>query len=776
MASSSVSRSLSPADESYLPPIPHTATEDWTPNGGDEDDEFYDEDDDADYEDEVDVDVDMDPDDVMFRALIDAEARGILDDDDDVGDLLARSRRSGRNRDEDDEDDEGGESFGVLMRELIDSENRAEDEDEEETGQTVRSATTSETRAAARSESDGNTPSNSSSMLRFLTALRQSAASGQVPTGIIDRIRVIVSNAASTGAPINLNTIFGSPADYNEDEDDDFEGTDEDDVDVYYSEADDPDITSNSFGQKTEPNKEGLKLRFGGEFGGVGRLKECSRSKEGLGGLVWGRERSMGKVHKTTFGKECIPNTAGTVVANLTEAPYCGQYSANSEFFYTATRDFKLTLYSATTPSITTGPFVRPPPPPISSRFSRRPMTHRGTYDDDRDEGIRGRSGESSLKILKRFQGTHVGWTITDADLGANDEWMIYSSMSPVVQMFRPLDSDTQIESLDFSSSTNSRSRAANSYVRIWSVRFSADGKEIFAGASGEYQGDGKIVVYDIEAKKPTMNVHAHQDDVNSVCWADKGSKHLLCSSGDDGYVKVWDRRSLSSGKPSGVFVGHTEGITSVSAKGDGRYIISNGKDQTLKLWDLRSMAPASVCDNVPDAASKYGTGWDYRRGAYPKPRFQSAPGDCSIMTYRGHSVVQTLIRCHFSPENTTGQQYIYSGSTDGRIHIWNLDGRVAQVLDRFQSSPLVDGTKNEYYADPSRADSEWNGNSFRGNRSTSRCVRDVSWHPYKPEMMSSAWDEKFGGTVAKHEWKGYGKHGMTIEDVVQRELEETSF
>ena len=39
-------------------------------------------------------------------------------------------------------------------------------------------------------------------------------------------------------------------------------------------------------------------------------------------------------------------------------------------------------------------------------------------------------------------------------------------------------------------------------------------------------------------------------------------------------------------------------------------------------------------------------------------------------MTYRGHSVLRTLIRCHFSPAETTGSQYIYSGSADGKIHV----------------------------------------------------------------------------------------------------------
>lgn len=38
------------------------------------------------------------------------------------------------------------------------------------------------------------------------------------------------------------------------------------------------------------------------------------------------------------------------------------------------------------------------------------------------------------------------------------------------------------------------------------------------------------------------------------------------------------------------MFLGHTEGLTYIDSKGDGRYVISNGKDQTCKLWDLRKM------------------------------------------------------------------------------------------------------------------------------------------------------------------------------------------
>lgn len=36
--------------------------------------------------------------------------------------------------------------------------------------------------------------------------------------------------------------------------------------------------------------------------------------------------------------------------------------------------------------------------------------------------------------------------------------------------------------------------------------------------------------------------------------------------------------------------MGHTDGMTHLDPKGDGRYLISNCKDQTIKLWDMRNM------------------------------------------------------------------------------------------------------------------------------------------------------------------------------------------
>ena len=55
--------------------------------------------------------------------------------------------------------------------------------------------------------------------------------------------------------------------------------------------------------------------------------------------------------------------------------------------------------------------------------------------------------------------------------------------------------------------------------------------------------------------------------------------------------------------------------------------------------------------------------------------------GDSSVMTYTGHTVLQTLIRCHFSPDHTTGQSLIYTGCAAGRVVVYDLlTGEIVKV------------------------------------------------------------------------------------------------
>ncbi|KAL8522852.1 hypothetical protein ACS0TY_012983 [Phlomoides rotata] len=317
-------------------------------------------------------------------------------------------------------------------------------------------------------------------------------------------------------------------------------------------------------------------------------------------------------------------------------------------------------------------------------------------------------------KVQKNIMARSLRWTITDASLSPDRQHLVYASMSPVIHivnaqstMKESLANITEVhDGLDLSSPDD-----GGYSFGIFSLKFSTDGREVVAGSS-----NGDVYVYDLKADKLSLRISAHTCDVNTVCFADE-SGHLIYSGGDDDYCKVWDRRCYTAnGKPAGVLMGHLEGITFIDSRGDGRYLISNAKDQAIKLWDIRKMSPTSACYR---GYRNYE--WDYRWMEYPEQaRDFKHPYDHSVATYKGHSVLRTLIRCYFSPEYSTGQKYIYTGSHDSCIYIYDL----------------VSGTQVA---------------KLEHHRST---VRDCSWHPTYPMLVSSSWD----GDIVKWEFPDNGE------------------
>ncbi|XP_023563495.1 DDB1- and CUL4-associated factor 11 isoform X3 [Octodon degus] len=237
----------------------------------------------------------------------------------------------------------------------------------------------------------------------------------------------------------------------------------------------------------------------------------------------------------------------------------------------------------------------------------------------------------------------------------------------------------------------------------VFSIAVSSDGREVLGGAN-----DGCLYVFDREQNRRTLQIESHEDDVNAVAFADISSQ-ILFSGGDDAICKVWDRRTMREDdpKPVGALAGHQDGITFIDSKGDARYLISNSKDQTIKLWDIRRFSSREGMEASRQAATQQN--WDYRWQQVPKKAWRKLklPGDSSLMTYRGHGVLHTLIRCRFSPTHSTGQQFIYSGCSTGKVVVYDLlSGHIVKKLTNHKA-----------------------------------CVRDVSWHPYEEKIVSSSWD-----------------------------------
>lgn len=348
-----------------------------------------------------------------------------------------------------------------------------------------------------------------------------------------------------------------------------------------------------------------------------------------------------------------IPNKMETK-AHCREKLFCGRYSSDGTVFLSACQDQHIRLYDTT---------------------------------------------NGQFKEFRNITARDVGWSIIDTDYSPDQQYLIYSSWSDYIHLCNIYG--------DHETHTALCLNPDDARFCAFSIKFSQDNREILAGAN-----DACIYVYDRGSNQRTLRVHGHEDDVDAVTFADSSSQ-ILISGADDGLCKVWDRRQLNEScpYPVGILAGHSDGITHIDPRGDGRHLITNSKDQTIKLWDMRKFSNEEGVEATKHAVA--GQRWDYRWQPVPRKsmRRSKLAGDSSLMTYRGHSVLYTLIRCYFSPMHTTGQRYIYTGCSTGSVVIY--DALTGQVTSR-----------------------------LRGHRLT---VRDVAWHPYHPEIVSTSWDKTLG-------------------------------
>ncbi|KAJ1336049.1 DDB1- and CUL4-associated factor 11 [Microdochium nivale] len=448
------------------------------------------------------------------------------------------------------------------------------------------------------------------------------------------------------------------------------------------------------------PCEKGRELMSSGVFGRseVSRL----RTKKRLARRLLDRELGLGtrsarQVNQSAIAQSLIPSTEAESTIYYNAPVYSGQFSDDGNFFYSCVKDFKVRMYDTSNPY--------------------------------------------KWRHYKTVHYPGGAWTLTDASLSPDNKWLAYTSIQPNVCL-APTDpndtGDPYILSLDDGRTTVGRWGRS---FGIWSIRFSGDGRELVAGTN-----NNSIIVYDIESRRVLHQVRGHSDDVNAVCFADKLSPHILYSGSDDSLIKVWDRRSMGDGREAGAFVGHIEGLTYLDSKGDGRYILSNGKDQSMKLWDLKMMYSTARFAELDPLQHTSGAGtFDYRWGPYDDRDWFPHPNDNSVVTYRGHSVLQTLIRCHFSPPSSTDSRYVYTGSHDGKVWVYNMDATVAGVID-------VKKTSMNESALPPAYDRVHTRRGFRG---WTTCVRDAAWHPNAPFIAASAingWEHELG-TVTLHSY-----------------------
>ncbi|KAI0099819.1 WD40-repeat-containing domain protein [Nemania sp. FL0031] len=446
------------------------------------------------------------------------------------------------------------------------------------------------------------------------------------------------------------------------------------------------------------PSDEGRELMNSGTFGATD-ISSPLRKKKQLARRILDRElgigdRSYRRMNQGVMAQSMIPSSDADMIINYDENVYSGQFSADGNFFYSCVKDFRVRMYDTSNPY--------------------------------------------NWRHYKTVAFPFGSWTLTDASLSPDNKWLAYTSIQSNVCL-APTDPNDTGDPYTLSLSENGARRGHwGDSFGIWSIRFSGDGRELVAGTNTR-----SIIVYDIESRRVLHHIEGHEDDVNAVCFADKSSPHILYSGSDDTTIKVWDRRSMGDGREAGAFVGHIEGLTYMDSKDDGRYLLSNGKDQSMKLWDLKMMyTSAQFREKNPRQHTPY-SDFDYRWSKFNDDDWFPHPDDNSVVTFRGHKVLRTLIRCHFSPPNSTNSRYVYSGSHDGKVYVWNMDATLAGKID-------VKATTSQEKSLP-RAYRQYY--SRRGLPGWTTIVRDASWHPTAPFIAASSlngWDNALG-TVSLH-------------------------
>lgn len=439
------------------------------------------------------------------------------------------------------------------------------------------------------------------------------------------------------------------------------------------------------------PSDKGTELMNSGAFGSTDR--SATRHRKKLARRILDRELGVGNpgINQAAMVQEMIPTSEADMIIHYNAPVYCGQFSEDGNFFYACVKDFKVRMYDTSNPY--------------------------------------------NWRYYKTVNYPWGQWTLTDAHLSPDNKWLAYTSLQSHV-CFAPTDPNDKGDPYTLDLGSGARDTGwggwrARGHFAIWSIRFSGDGRELIAG-----NNVSSIIVYDIESRRVLHNIQGHDDDVNAVCFADPKDPHIIYSGSDDQVIKVWDRRSMGDGREAGAFVGHIEGLTYIDSKGDGRYILSNSKDQTMKLWDLRMAMSTERYEDLNPRQHTQHTDYDYRMEDYDMDNWFQHPDDNSVVTFRGHKVQGTLIRCHFSPAGSTDSRYVYSGSQDGKVYVWNMDATLKSTIDVAKAT----GQATRRHG---------GGGGRRG------CVREPYWHPNAPVIAASSWGgfDRSYGSVSVHSW-----------------------
>lgn len=235
----------------------------------------------------------------------------------------------------------------------------------------------------------------------------------------------------------------------------------------------------------------------------------------------------------------------------------------------------------------------------------------------------------------------------------------------------------------------NGQSLAAEKIVtdgltdRISALRFLPDGKQL-ALADGRVAEDGTVRLVEVGSGAITTSWQAHGDTIFDMAVSTDGK--LLATAGGDKLVKIWD---LITRKETARLEGHAAQVLTLAFNTDATQLVTGGADQQLKVWDVKTREKIMTLGRqtaVIDAVTWVPTG----------PAVLAATDTGTLLRYSDLKPASGAQSSESAQERKLGEadnalyclaatangEKIFAGSHDGKLFVWNKDGKLAAKLE----------------------------------------------------------------------------------------------
>jgi len=264
---------------------------------------------------------------------------------------------------------------------------------------------------------------------------------------------------------------------------------------------------------------------------------------------------------------------------------------------------------------------------------------------------------------------------------------------------------------------------------KITNIHFSNDGMNMISSSA-----DDQIIVYDCEKGTKVLPLNSKKYGVDLIHFAQNKNHAVHASTKENDIIRYM---SVKENKYIRYFGGHDKKVVTLAMSPTDDTFLSGSMDKSIRLWDLRSnhcqglmkLTGRPVASFDPEGLifaaginSESVKLYDLRsfdKGPFSSFKFQAdsqeiewtglkfSPDGKSILISTNGSVIKLIdsyngtslqaftghlnskqlpLEASFSPDS----QFVISGSSDGRIHIWNCEnGQKVCVLNGDHQGPV---------------------------------------------------------------------------------------